>query len=713
MRTFTEYPSYLGNVFFSGVSQMSERKGRTKGWAIGLAIVMVTSMALGMVPVALAYSPTWDILNPMDLERSQAVTVIDSANDTVYIISGALDLNVSSGGNLENVTNSVTAYGVVNGTSWHVAPIPIGVRGACGGIGIDGRIYVFAGYNDSLGMWIATTQIYDIASNSWGTGANIPFSTFEAKCAVIWPNIYVVAGALTPTKVQIYNALTDSWSPGAALPTGMYGGGMAYVKSVDSIFYIGGNGCPADSTVLRYRVSLDNWTTVAPLPSAVTSLEATTGADGLVYAVGGSISPAPGDTPVYAKGYYYCANNDTWFSLPSMNYARKYLGLVSYEDRILAFGGNDGGSTLNCVESLTIFVANPSFSATSIGQGGEAWLNLSMDAFATTKGTAFAYYLKSTLGVVYPAETQIFAAGNASVLIEIPQSMPVGTYELHAYFGTTFETGSYTFPEAIFPFSVFATTSLQQQISDLQNQITQLEGLINEINSSLSSQLNDTMANITQLQLQLAQMNANLTLFVNQIQTQIDQLNKSLVNETTQLQLALDQAKADLANAIGLVNASLSAQLNDTLNEVDALQVQNTLLQNQITQLQNKLNDLEDQMATNDQALMDKLNLTSDQMNQVNGGFNDLNGTVTNSIGSLSTNMMIGLLGLLVALLVAILVVFMSLSRKIKDIELQQASKGADESTGLDETKPKMRTVKQKSPEEQVPPPPAPPEEKL
>jgi hypothetical protein len=100
-------------------------------------------------------------------------------------------------------------------------------------------------------------------------------------------------------------------------------------------------------------------------------------------------------------------------------------------------------------------------------------------------------------------------------------------------------------------------------------------------------------------------------------------------------------------------------------------------------------------------------------MDQVNDGFDGLNGTVTNSVGSLSTNMMIGFMGLLVALLVAILVVFVSLSRKIKDIGLQQTAKGAAEDADTDTVQPKARSVKQKSPDRQVPPPPAPPEEKL
>lgn len=716
MRTFAEYLLYLVNVFFSGVGKMSERNRRVKGWAVGLAMVMMFSTILGMVPAASAYSPTWDVLTPMEMEHAQAVTVVDSANDTAYIISGGLGVGA---GNYLSVTDLVSAYNLSTGYSWKVAPILTGVRGASGGIGEDGRIYIFSGFNDTIGIPVATTQIYDIASDSWSTGANIPVSTWEAKCAAVWPNMYVIGGGSAPTSVQIYNATTNSWSAGTALPSGRYAGAAAYVESVDSIFYIGGNGFPPESSVLQYNIGSASWAPVASLPSAVTALDAATGADGLIYVVGGSNSSGNVTPMAYSAGYYYCSNNDTWYPLPSMNHARKYLGLVSYDDKILAFGGNDGGSTFNYVESLTIVEGAPSFSLSAIGQGGEAWLNMSLDAFAATKGTAVVYYINSALGTVYPAETQIFAAGNASALIEIPQSMPVGSYELHAYFGTTFETGDYTFPEAIFSFTVFATTPIQQQISDLQDQITQLEQLINDINSSLSAQLNDTMANITQLQIQLAQMNANLTLFVNQIQAQIDQVNTSLVTEIAQLQLALDQAKADLATAVGLVNASLSAQLNDTMDELATLQTQNDLLQDQIADLVAAQNDLEQQMQqmeANDQILLDRL----DQAGGEIGGMND---SLSASIGSISSNVLIGLLGILVALLVAILVVFMSLSRKIKDIGFQQTAKGAAEDADLgttqagvespDTARLKTRTMKQKSPEQQAPPPPEPPEEKL
>jgi N-acetylneuraminic acid mutarotase len=648
--------------------------------------------------------------------------VIDSANDTAYIIGGGRGVVPDT--DYVAASNLVMAYGVTNGTSWRVAPIPTGVRGASGGIGEDGRIYVFSGYNHTSGF-VASTQIYDIATDSWTPGANIPISQWEAKCAVDWPNMYVIGGTSSGTAVQIYNARTNSWSGGVALPVARSSGAATYVASVDSIFYIAGADAVGNamSNVYRFKIGAASWTEVAQLPSAKAALDATTGADGLIYAVGGSDNALNVVNPVYSSGHYYCVNNDTWFTLPDMNYPRKYLGLVPFENKIMAIGGNNNTTIYGHVESLTTFVTNPTLSTSSIGQGGEVWLNMSLESFATAEGTAIVYYLKSGTGTIYPAVSQIFAAGNISTLIQIPQSMPVGSYEIHAYFGVSFETGAYTLPETIFPFTVFATVPLQQQISDLQDQIGQLELLIDEINSSLSAQLNDTMANITQLQLQLAQMNLDLTLFVSQIQAQIDMVNTSLVNEIAQLQIALDQAKADLATAVSLVNASLSAQLNDTLADIADLQAQNALLQSQITQLLNELDDLEDQMSTNDQAMMDKLNLTDDQMNEVTEGFDDLNETATNSLGSLGTNTMIGLMGLLVALLVAILVVFMSLSRKIKDIGTQQAMKSATSdsnagSTGAGIESPateqtRTRTVKQNSPERQTSPPPALPEEKL
>lgn len=696
---------------------MSEKKSRARIWAVMLSMLVLTSTILGIAPTASAasYSPTWSTLTPVSEGRAQAVTVIDSANDTVYIIGGGLGVVPDTG--YIATSDLVMAYSSINGTSWRVAPIPTGVRGASGGIGEDGRIYVFSGVNDSSGL-VASTQIYDIASDSWTTGANIPFSQWEAKCAVDWPDMYVIGGASSGTAVQIYNARTNSWSGGVALPSSRFAGAATYVASVDSVFYIGGVDVAWNpmSNVYRFKIGTASWIEMAQLPSATAALDVTTGADGLVYAVGGSNNMFNVVNPVFSSGYYYCANNDTWFSLPDMSYARKYLGLVPFENKILAIGGNNNTTIYGYVESLTTFATNPTLSASSIGQGGEAWLNLSLDSFATVKGTALVYYLKSSNGTIYPAESKIFAAGNVSALIQIPQSLPVGSYELHAYFGVTFETGTYTLPEAIFPFTVFATTPLQQQISDLQDQIAQLELLISEINSSLSAQLNDTIANITQLQLQIAQMNANLTMFIGQIQAQIDQVNASLVSEIAQLQLALDQAKADLATAVGLVNASLSAQLNDTMNELAALQTQNDLLQDQIADLVAAQNDLEQQMATNDQNLLDKLNKTNDDLE----GMND---SLSVGIGSLSTNILIGLLGILVALLVAILSVFISLSRKVKYLGAARMAKEADSTADVspieagivkpESAPPKTRTVKQRPPEEQTPPPPMPPEERL
>lgn len=89
------------------------------------------------------------------------------------------------------------------------------------------------------------------------------------------------------------------------------------------------------------------WTTVAPMPTARASLAAATGADGRIYAIGGSNGTHL--TTVEA----YTTATDTWTSAASMPTGRNSLAVATATDgRVVAIGGWNGG-VLNTVELYT------------------------------------------------------------------------------------------------------------------------------------------------------------------------------------------------------------------------------------------------------------------------------------------------------------------------------------------------------------------------
>ena len=63
---------------------------------------------------------------------------------------------------------------------------------------VNGEIYVIGGaIGGSIGQPYSTvsmTEIYNPATDSWSTGASMPYSVSQAASAVINNNIYVIGG---------------------------------------------------------------------------------------------------------------------------------------------------------------------------------------------------------------------------------------------------------------------------------------------------------------------------------------------------------------------------------------------------------------------------------------------------------------------------------------------------------------------------------------
>lgn len=118
------------------------------------------------------------------------------------------------------------------------------------------------------------------------------------------------------------------------------------------IYAIGGQGNPPSdhdfpgdvASVEAYTPSTNTWTTVASMPTARSWLAAATGADGRIYAFGGS--GTMGNPPVLsadsplATVEAYTPSTNTWATVASMPTARNGLAAVAGADgRIYTFGG--------------------------------------------------------------------------------------------------------------------------------------------------------------------------------------------------------------------------------------------------------------------------------------------------------------------------------------------------------------------------------------
>ena len=310
--------------------------------SIGLMCLMALSV---VAPVAsAATAPSWNYAFALGGTTSQA-TVVQADNGVVYVIGGYTTTTATA-------TTLNSAYNPSTGTWTNLAPLPFATRGACGGIGADGRIYIFDGTNDG-------TQIYNITTNSWSAGTPEPRigHIWEGKSAINGDRAYVFGGELGGAAygnwTSIYNITTDSWSSGAVMPYGVKAG--AVVADSENAYYFGGANLSGHATtnVSRYNFAADSWSRLAPLPSALCAEGAVIGPDGLIYVFGGADAALNfGMGAVHSVTYTYDRSSQTWATVDDMNVARAWLGAAVSDNEILAIGGNTQTAIYATVESL-------------------------------------------------------------------------------------------------------------------------------------------------------------------------------------------------------------------------------------------------------------------------------------------------------------------------------------------------------------------------
>ena len=137
----------------------------------------------------------------------------------------------------------------------------------------NGKIYVAGGFIGGTSVTNAL-RIYDIATNTWTSGANMPTSpgVEAAAAAVVNGKFYVMGGDDFTNGLNttfIYDIATNTWTTGATLPdsrTNTYG-----TASNGLIYVYGGVILPAfttTDTLLRYDPVANSWTNLGSAGTA-------------------------------------------------------------------------------------------------------------------------------------------------------------------------------------------------------------------------------------------------------------------------------------------------------------------------------------------------------------------------------------------------------------------------------------------------------------
>ena len=201
----------------------------------------------------------------------------------------------------------------------------------------DGKIYNIGGF-DGAGGISNTTRIYDIASDTWTTGAPLPVALTDMATALWNDNIYVAGGfdgIGVVNTLYAYNIGTDSWSTLTPLPQALALPGFGVI---DGKLYIasGNDGVNELSTLYVYDIAANTWSTAAPVLQPVTGPGSAVFNEKL-YLFGGGV-PIPGNvTQVYDP------TSNTWdpSGEPRMNVGRVwFFGTPIGNDSIFTTGGN-------------------------------------------------------------------------------------------------------------------------------------------------------------------------------------------------------------------------------------------------------------------------------------------------------------------------------------------------------------------------------------
>ena len=201
-----------------------------------------------------------------------------------------------------------------------------------------GKIYNIAGFN--LGGQTTTTRIYDIATDTWTTGAPIPEPAGLSDQATGYFNgkIYIAGGfngSVAINTLHIYDIASDSWTTGPALPQALFLPGFGVI---DGKFYVasGNDGFAEVNTLYIFDIAANTWSTGAPIPTPVTGPGSAV-FQGKLYVFGGG-APFPTTTTITQ---IYDPGTNSWTTGPNINVPRVWFYGGAMDDlSILAPGGD-------------------------------------------------------------------------------------------------------------------------------------------------------------------------------------------------------------------------------------------------------------------------------------------------------------------------------------------------------------------------------------
>lgn len=208
----------------------------------------------------------------------------------------------------------------------------------------NGKIYVFGGNENDAET--KTTYIYDIATDTWTQGADMPTGRYLSTAVVVDGKIYVMGGrqlvaSLGPVNVnEMYDPATDTWTTKAAMPNAIRGHAAAVANG--KIYVIGGNTGAYTDAVSVYDPATNTWSNGPKLPAKAAYGGAVySPSKNMIYFVGGVKSGTSSASNFVGKVFALNLSSNSWDSGTAMTYKTAFFGIATNADgsKIYVVGG--------------------------------------------------------------------------------------------------------------------------------------------------------------------------------------------------------------------------------------------------------------------------------------------------------------------------------------------------------------------------------------
>ena len=290
---------------------------------------------------------SWGILPSMLISRGWAGAVVEGGK--VYVIGGC---SSSKSQQFRNASNVLEVYDPKTNTWEKLASMSMSRVGPAVA-SLNGKIYVFGGFNEYTWSANDTMEIYDISTNTWSFGPSMPTPRSWMKAVVLNNKIYVIGGVGCGYRrdVEIFDPATNTWEIGTPiLPRERYL--HAVISYNNKIYVIGGDSWENDydevwDDIQEYDPITDIWIKKKPMPAPASGLN-TIAIDGKIYVFGG--------IPKKNTIWVYDINSDEWTEITSNNNVPVdgSEAIVYLDGYIYRIGGGGWGPTLNVAESVRV-----------------------------------------------------------------------------------------------------------------------------------------------------------------------------------------------------------------------------------------------------------------------------------------------------------------------------------------------------------------------